>query len=160
VGCTQGVRDKAIGGHRPGIQAPPLCVKLTPPHHPPRRCHRDTVVIAVGGGVVGDLAGFVAATYMRGVDVVHVPSTLLAMVDSAIGGKTGVDTPEGKNLVGAFHQPRVVVADVSVRLGTGWAPTHPPSHRMYTHRMHTHTHTHTQCAPLRALVQPLLPSTP
>lgn len=72
---------------------------------------RDTTVIAVGGGVVGDLAGFVAATYMRGLPFVQVPTTLLAMIDASIGGKTGVDTPAGKNLVGAFHQPSLVVAD-------------------------------------------------
>jgi len=72
---------------------------------------RDTAIIALGGGVVGDLAGFVAATYLRGVPVIQVPTTLLAMVDAAIGGKTGVDTPRGKNLVGAFHQPKAVVAD-------------------------------------------------
>ena len=72
---------------------------------------RDTTVIALGGGVVGDLAGFVAATYMRGVPVLQVPTTLLAMIDSSIGGKTGVDTPAGKNLVGAFHQPAAVIAD-------------------------------------------------
>jgi 5-deoxy-5-amino-3-dehydroquinate synthase len=69
---------------------------------------RGDLVVAVGGGVVGDTAGFAAAVYYRGVDVVHVPTTLLAMVDSAIGGKTGVNLPEGKNLVGAFHQPRAV----------------------------------------------------
>ena len=69
---------------------------------------RGDLVLAVGGGVVGDTAGFVAAVYYRGVDVVHVPTTLLAMVDSAIGGKTGVNLAEGKNLVGAFHQPRAV----------------------------------------------------
>lgn len=74
-------------------------------------CGRDTTVVALGGGVVGDLAGFVAATYMRGVPVVQVPTTLLAMVDASIGGKTGVDTPAGKNLVGAFHPPSAVVAD-------------------------------------------------
>jgi 3-dehydroquinate synthase len=72
---------------------------------------RDTVVIALGGGVVGDLAGFVAATYLRGVPVIQVPTSLLAMVDASIGGKTGVDTPHGKNLVGAFHQPAAVVVD-------------------------------------------------
>jgi 3-dehydroquinate synthase len=72
---------------------------------------RDTTVIALGGGVVGDLAGFVAATYMRGIPVIQVPTSLLAMVDAAIGGKTGVDTPAGKNLVGAFHQPAAVVVD-------------------------------------------------
>jgi 3-dehydroquinate synthase len=72
---------------------------------------RDTVVIALGGGVVGDLAGFVAATYLRGVPVIQVPTSLLAMVDAAIGGKTGIDTPHGKNLVGAFHQPSAVLVD-------------------------------------------------
>jgi len=72
---------------------------------------RDTTVVALGGGVVGDLAGFVAATYMRGVPYVQVPTTLLAMIDASVGGKTGVDTPAGKNLVGAFHQPAVVIAD-------------------------------------------------
>ena len=72
---------------------------------------RDTAIIALGGGVVGDLAGFVAATYLRGVPVIQVPTSLLAMVDASIGGKTGVDTPRGKNLVGAFHQPAAVVVD-------------------------------------------------
>lgn len=72
---------------------------------------RDAVVVALGGGVTGDLAGFVAATYLRGVPVVQVPTTLVAMVDASIGGKTGVDSGAGKNLVGAFHPPRVVVAD-------------------------------------------------
>jgi pentafunctional AROM polypeptide len=79
-----------------------------------QRCFRDAVVVALGGGVVGDLAGFVAATYMRGVKVVQVPTSLLAMVDSSIGGKTAIDVPAGKNLVGAFHHPKVVVADVTV----------------------------------------------
>jgi 3-dehydroquinate synthase len=77
-------------------------------------CGRDTTVVALGGGVVGDLAGFVAATYMRGVPVVQVPTTLLAMVDSSIGGKTGVDTSAGKNLVGAFHHPAAVLVDPNV----------------------------------------------
>jgi 3-dehydroquinate synthase len=75
---------------------------------------RDGAVIALGGGVSGDLAGFVAATYRRGIPFVQVPTSLLAMVDSSIGGKTGVDTTHGKNLVGAFHQPRAVIADVSM----------------------------------------------
>jgi 3-dehydroquinate synthase len=75
---------------------------------------RDTTIIALGGGVVGDVAGFVAATYMRGVPVIQVPTSLLAMVDASIGGKTGVDTRAGKNLVGAFHQPAAVVADLDV----------------------------------------------
>ena len=76
-------------------------------------CNRDTCVLALGGGVVGDLAGFVAATFMRGVPFAQVPTTLLAMTDSSIGGKTGVDTPAGKNLVGAFHQPVRVYADLA-----------------------------------------------
>lgn len=75
---------------------------------------RDSVIIALGGGVVGDVAGFVAATYMRGVPVIQVPTTLLAMVDASVGGKTGVDTPAGKNLVGAFHAPAAVVIDPEV----------------------------------------------
>lgn len=73
---------------------------------------RDAVVVAVGGGVVGDLAGFAAATWNRGVDLVQVPTTLLSMVDASIGGKTGINLAQGKNLVGAFHQPRLVVADL------------------------------------------------
>jgi shikimate kinase/3-dehydroquinate synthase len=72
---------------------------------------RDGGVVAVGGGATGDLAGFAAATYMRGIAVAHVPTTLLAMVDSSIGGKTGIDLPEGKNLVGAFHAPSAVFSD-------------------------------------------------
>jgi len=75
---------------------------------------RDGAVVALGGGVTGDLAGFVAATYRRGIPFVQVPTTVLAMLDSSIGGKTGVDTPHGKNLVGTFHHPRAVVADVSL----------------------------------------------
>jgi 3-dehydroquinate synthase len=78
------------------------------------QCGRDTTVIALGGGVVGDLAGFVAATYMRGVPYVQVPTSLLAMVDASVGGKVGVDTAQGKNLVGAFHQPAAVVIDPTV----------------------------------------------
>ena len=74
-------------------------------------CGRDTAIIALGGGVVGDLAGFVAATYMRGIPVVQIPTTLLAMVDASVGGKTAVDTPAGKNTVGAFHPPVAVIID-------------------------------------------------
>jgi 3-dehydroquinate synthase len=77
-----------------------------------QEAHRNDPVVALGGGAVGDLAGFVAATYLRGVPFVQVPTTLLAQVDAAIGGKTGVNLPEGKNLVGAFHQPVAVLADV------------------------------------------------
>ena len=73
---------------------------------------RDACVIALGGGVVGDLAGFTAACWMRGIDFIQMPTTLLAMVDSAVGGKTGVNLPAGKNLAGAFHQPRAVIADI------------------------------------------------
>lgn len=76
-------------------------------------CGRDTVVVALGGGVVGDLAGFTAATFMRGIPVIQLPTTLLAMVDASVGGKTAVDVPAGKNLVGAFHPPALVVADTS-----------------------------------------------
>jgi 3-dehydroquinate synthase len=74
-------------------------------------CGRDTAIIALGGGVIGDLAGFVAATYMRGIPVVQIPTTLLAMVDASVGGKTAVDTPAGKNTVGAFHPPAAVIID-------------------------------------------------
>ncbi|MEH6415691.1 3-dehydroquinate synthase [Pseudomonas sp. CGJS7] len=75
---------------------------------------RDAAVVALGGGVIGDLAGFAAACWMRGIDCVQLPTTLLAMVDSSVGGKTAVDLPSGKNLVGAFHPPRAVIADTTV----------------------------------------------
>jgi 3-dehydroquinate synthase len=75
------------------------------------RANRDVAVIALGGGVVGDIAGFAAACYMRGVDFIQVPTTLLAQVDSSVGGKTGVNHARGKNLVGAFHQPQLVLID-------------------------------------------------
>ncbi|NOY82252.1 MAG: 3-dehydroquinate synthase [Kiritimatiellaeota bacterium] len=81
---------------------------------------RQALFIALGGGVVGDLTGFAAATYMRGVAYIQVPTTLLAMVDSSVGGKTAVDLPEGKNLVGAFHQPELVLAQLN------WLRTLPP----------------------------------
>ncbi len=74
---------------------------------------RDACVLALGGGVVGDMAGFAAACWMRGVDCVQLPTSLLAMVDSSVGGKTAVDIPQGKNLVGAFHPPRAVIADTA-----------------------------------------------
>ncbi len=109
-----------------GLRAVPIAV---PPGEPSKRLgelerlarfaasegiRRSDTVVGVGGGVVGDLAGFLAASYQRGVRLVHVPTTLLAMVDSAIGGKTGVDLPEGKNYVGAIWQPELVVMDVDV----------------------------------------------
>jgi 3-dehydroquinate synthase len=72
---------------------------------------RSSVIVALGGGVVGDVAGFLAATYMRGIDFIQIPTSLLAMVDSSVGGKTGVDLPVGKNLVGAFWQPKAVLID-------------------------------------------------
>src|SRR5690606_12764238 len=75
--------------------------------------NRDATLIALGGGVIGDLGGFAAACWMRGIDFVQMPTTLLAMVDSSVGGKTGVNLAAGKNLVGAFHQPRAVVIDTS-----------------------------------------------
>ena len=87
------------------------------------RLDRRGLFVALGGGVVGDLAGFAAATYLRGVRLIQVPTTLLAMVDSSVGGKTGIDLPEGKNLVGAFHQPSAVIADL------GLLRTLPPRER-------------------------------
>ncbi len=93
-----------------------------------RRAERGHAVIAVGGGVVGDLAGFVAATFLRGMPLVQVPTSMAAMVDASIGGKTAVNLPQGKNLVGSFYQPRMVLADVSTlstlgrrELAEGWA---------------------------------------
>ena len=75
------------------------------------RCDRTTTIIALGGGVIGDLAGYAAATYQRGVPFIQIPTTLLAQVDSSVGGKTGINHPRGKNMIGAFWQPRLVVAD-------------------------------------------------
>jgi 3-dehydroquinate synthase len=88
---------------------------------------RNDAVVALGGGVVGDLAGFAAATYLRGIDFIQIPTTLLAQIDSSVGGKTGANLPGGKNLVGAFHQPRLVVIDTDTlrtlprrELTAGW----------------------------------------
>jgi 3-dehydroquinate synthase len=75
------------------------------------RCDRGTTIIALGGGVIGDLAGFAAATYQRGVPFMQIPTTLLSQVDSSVGGKTGINHPRGKNMVGAFWQPKLVLAD-------------------------------------------------
>ena len=77
------------------------------------RCGRDTLIVALGGGVIGDLAGFAAAIYQRGIDFVQVPTTLLAQVDSSVGGKTAINHVLGKNMIGAFHQPLAVIADVT-----------------------------------------------
>jgi 3-dehydroquinate synthase len=120
--------DETVAGLWPGIL--PVVPRLTVPsgeHHKSRErwarltdalleagADRGTVIVAIGGGVTTDLAGFVAATFLRGVPWIAVPTTTLGMCDAAIGGKTGVDTPRGKNLVGAFHQPRAVVADPRV----------------------------------------------
>src|SRR2546428_10749932 len=88
---------------------------------------RGDAVVALGGGVVGDLAGFAAAAYMRGIAFIQVPTTLLAQIDASIGGKTGVNLPAGKNLVGAFHQPKLVLIDTQTlqtlprrQLTSGW----------------------------------------
>ena len=93
-----------------------------------QRCERRHAIVALGGGVVGDLGGFVAATFLRGLEVIQVPTSLAAMVDASIGGKTAVNLPAAKNLVGAFHQPRAVLADLDTlrtlprrELASGWA---------------------------------------
>ena len=86
------------------------------------RVERGEPLVAIGGGALGDAAGFLAATYLRGVPVIHVPTTLVAQIDSSIGGKTGVDLPEGKNLVGAFHQPAAIVIDVAAARDAPRAP--------------------------------------
>ncbi len=78
-----------------------------------QHCNRQTLCLALGGGVVGDLTGFIAATFMRGIAYIQIPTTLLAMIDSSVGGKTAIDTPEGKNLIGAYWQPKAVIADVA-----------------------------------------------
>ncbi|KAJ2593690.1 3-dehydroquinate dehydratase (3-dehydroquinase) [Coemansia sp. RSA 1722] len=114
---------------RPGKAAPRLLVHVLPPGETSKsratksaiedwmlgeKCTRDTMVLALGGGVIGDLVGYVAATFMRGVPFVQIPTSLLAMVDSSIGGKTAVDTPAGKNLIGAFWQPKRIFMDMAV----------------------------------------------
>ena len=86
------------------------------------RVERSEPLVAIGGGALGDTAGFLAAVYLRGVRIIQVPTTLVAQIDSAIGGKTGVDLPEGKNLVGAFHQPDAIVIDIDDAADTPRAP--------------------------------------
>ncbi len=78
------------------------------------RCERSTTLIALGGGVIGDLTGYAAATYLRGVSFIQIPTTLLSQVDSSVGGKTGINHPLGKNMIGAFYQPKLVLADIDV----------------------------------------------
>ena len=78
-----------------------------------QRCERSTTMVALGGGVIGDMAGFAAACFLRGIDFIQVPTTLLAQVDASVGGKTGINHPLGKNLIGAFHQPKLVVIDIN-----------------------------------------------
>ncbi len=120
--------NKIYGKHLSAMldQAKPLLLSFTPGEksknsqiklHLEQRmiqaqCDRQTLILALGGGVVGDIAGFIAATYMRGISYIQIPTTLLAMVDSSVGGKTGINVPQGKNLIGAFWQPTCVVADM------------------------------------------------
>lgn len=87
------------------------------------KCQRDTCIVALGGGVVGDLTGYVAATFMRGVPVIQIPTSMMAMLDSSVGGKTAVNVPAGKNLVGSFHQPRCVGSRLMRHPGPKRRPT-------------------------------------
>ena len=83
------------------------------------KCQRDTCFLALGGGVVGDLTGYVASTFMRGVPVIQIPTSMMAMLDSSVGGKTAINVPAGKNLIGAFHQPVAVYADMDLLVTLG-----------------------------------------
>jgi len=103
ISIPEGEKSKSFGGYER------LLDSLLDSHP-----DRQMTLVALGGGVIGDLTGFAAATLLRGIDFVQVPTTLLAQVDSSVGGKTGINTHQGKNLVGAFHQPRMVLADVAV----------------------------------------------
>ncbi|RZO50112.1 MAG: 3-dehydroquinate synthase [Prochlorococcus sp. MED-G132] len=116
--CLQSLRES---GYRPTLlvieagedQKTPVSVSLIHDAAYEAKLERGSLMVALGGGVVGDMTGFAAATWLRGISVVQLPTTLLAMVDAAIGGKTGVNHPGGKNLIGAFHQPRLVLIDPS-----------------------------------------------
>lgn len=99
-----------IGEHAKSFESYQKLVSILAEH----RFTREDIVVGLGGGVIGDLAGFVAATYMRGCALVHIPTSLLAMIDSSIGGKTAIDLPFGKNLVGAFYNPRAVIVDLEL----------------------------------------------
>ncbi|MEO5804071.1 MAG: 3-dehydroquinate synthase [Verrucomicrobiota bacterium] len=107
VGFDPALITVAAGEPAKSLETVRICYDQLAAH----RLERTSVVVALGGGVVGDLAGFVAATYLRGIGFVQVPTTLLAQVDSSVGGKVGVNLPVGKNLVGAFYQPRLVLCD-------------------------------------------------
>ena len=129
VVCDEGVRATHLEPLLQTLRAQAPCEVLVLPAGEPHKtiatwqqvldglvsmgARRDATVVALGGGVVGDVAGFAAASYMRGIAVVQVPTTLLAQVDASIGGKTGVNHPRGKNLIGAFHAPRAVVIDLN-----------------------------------------------
>jgi len=112
--CRSNLKDKTIGSVRlPDGEAykSVATMQVVLDALVAARANRDVTIIALGGGVVGDIAGFAAACYMRGVAFIQVPTTLLAQVDSSVGGKTGVNHPQGKNLIGAFHQPNIVMID-------------------------------------------------
>lgn len=100
----------STGEHAKSFESYQKLVSILAEH----RFTREDIVVGLGGGVIGDLAGFVAATYMRGCALVHIPTSLLAMIDSSIGGKTAIDLPFGKNLVGAFYNPRAVIVDLEL----------------------------------------------
>lgn len=109
AGFTPVVVTVPVGETAKCLEQVEVCYRALARH----RLERKSFLIALGGGVVGDLAGFVAATYLRGIPFIQLPTTLLAQVDSSVGGKTGVNLPDGKNLVGAFHQPRLVMCDLA-----------------------------------------------